>query len=91
MIIGPTIGKVLVLMIKGNLSTISQDDQLAIGGDETTDTYSRLVFQHLEQLRMGRILRQSQGGEHPYLDRHLLSLRMEASWAMSSRRHLPMH
>ena len=79
------------LMIKGNLSTINQDDQLAIGGDETTDTYSRLVFQHLEQLRMGRILRQSQGGEHPYLDRHLLSLRMEASWAMSSRRHLPMH
>lgn len=79
------------LMIKGNLSSINEDDQLAIGGDETTDTYSRLVLQHLEQLRMGRILRQSTGGDHPYLDRHLLSLRLEASWAMSSRRHLPMH
>ncbi len=79
------------LMIKGNLSSIDEVDQLAIGGDETTDTYTRLSFQHLEQVRLGKILRQNPAGEHPYLDRHLLSLRMEASWALSSRRHLPMH
>ena len=79
------------LTLKGNLSSIDEADQLAMGGDNTTDTYSRFTFQHLENWKIGRLFAAGREGETLYLDRHLLSLRMEASWALSSRRHLPQH
>ncbi len=79
------------LTLKGNLSSIDDADQLAMGGDNTTDTYSRFIFQHLENWKIGRIFAAGREGETPYLDRHLMSLRFEASWALSSRRHLPQH
>ena len=79
------------LTLKGNLSSIDEADQLAMGGDNTTDTYSRFIFQHLENWKIGRIFAAGREGQAPYLDRHLMSLRLEASWALSSRRHLPQH
>jgi len=76
------------LLLKGNVNGIDQSDQLALGGMQTTDTYARLVLSHNESWRVGRMLFADSG---PYLDRHLFSVKMEASWSLGNQRHLPYH
>jgi len=77
------------LFLKGNVLSISDSEQLTMGGIDTQDTYARLAIKHLENVKFAKIF--SPDSKSLYLDRHLLSLRFEASWALSSGRHLPSH
>ena len=77
------------LFLKGNVLSISDSEQLTMGGIDTQDTYARLAIKHLGNVKFAKIF--SPDSKSLYLDRHLLSLRFEASWALSSGRHLPSH
>lgn len=76
------------LLLKGNLNSIGQSNQLALGGIQTTDTYARVVLSHLESWRVGRMLFANSG---PYLDRHTFSAKIQASWSLGNQRLLPYH
>ena len=75
-------------LLKGNINSISESDQLVVGGIDTSDTYARLILSHHETWKLARMLFEDSG---KYLDRHLLLARLEASWALGGNRNLPSH
>lgn len=76
------------IILKGNVNSISESDQLVIGGLNTSDTYGRLILRHDESWKIARMFLSDSG---PYLDRHLFSAKFEANWALDDERHLPSH
>jgi hypothetical protein len=76
------------IVLKGNVNSISESDQLVIGGLNTSDTYGRVILRHYESWKIARMLLSDSG---PYLDRHLFSAKFEANWSLGGQRHLPAH
>ena len=80
------------LSIRGNLFGIDYSTREALGGVDTTDTYSRLAVSHRETLLFGKWLGESLSGKAGgYLSRHTLSLSLKSDVALSDERHLPQH
>jgi len=75
------------ISLGGNISSIDLDDLFALGGLDVTDHYARLMFSHLENLFIGKML-YSPG---KYLSKHTIALKLQSSWALSGDRHLPHH
>ena len=76
----------------GNMSSIDEADREALGGFDATDRYARLQLNHTETFFLGKWIDDTfNKAASEYFSNQLLSIRAQLDFALSGKRHLPLH